>query len=153
MNRHATARPLDRAEVVINLWAYAGEDGTILRLAGKSYVMQGTDADKLTLLRQLAATDFLSTPWHKVPSNFTIQHTEFGEIKGAAQTSLIGNPYYHQELFGPLIEGLAKSLPEQVQSINGEYRKFRLEMPQEPLYVSTLVMENEDGSLIPMVSD
>ena len=138
--------------MVINLWAYSGEDGTILRLAGKTYVMQGTDAEKLDLLRQLAATDFLSAPWHKVPPNFTIQHTEFGEMKGAAQASMISDPYYHQNLFGPLIEKLAQSIPEQARSINGEYVKFRLDLPEAPLCISTIVMEYEDGSLVPMVA-
>jgi len=151
--RQTTARPLDNPEVVINLWAYSGDDGTILRLAGKIYVMQGTDAEKLALLRQLAASDFLSTPWHKVPANFTIQHTDFGELKGAAQASMLGDPNYHQSLFGPLIEILAKAIPDQVRSINGEYRKFRLELPEAPLCVSTIVMENEDGTLVPMLSE
>ena len=150
--RQTTARPLDNPEVVINLWAYSGEDGTILRLAGKTYVMQGTDAEKLALLRQLAATDFLSASWHKVPSNFTIQHTEFGEMKGAAQASMIGDQQYHEHLFGPLIEKLAQSIPEQVRSVNGEYEKFQLNLPEAPLCISTIVMEHENGSLVPMVS-
>ncbi len=151
-HRHATAHPLENPEVVINLWAYSGEDGTILRLAGKTYVMQGADAEKLALLHQLAATDFLAAPWHKVPANFTIHHTDFGEMKGAAQASMISDPYYHQNLFGPLIERLAQSIPEQVRSVNGEYQKFRLEIPNEPLCVSTIVMENEDGTLVPMIT-
>ena len=151
-HRLAAARPLENPEVVINLWAYAGEDGTILHLAGKTYVMQGTDAEKLALLRQLAATDFLSAPWNKVPPNFTIHHTEFGEMRGAAQASMISDPQYHEHLFGPLIEKLAQAIPEQVRSVNGEYRKFRLDIPQEPLCVSTIVMEYEDGTLVPMVS-
>ena len=152
-HRHATAHPLDNPEVVINLWAYSGEDGTILRLAGKTYVMQGTDAEKLDLLRQLAATDFLSAPWHKVPLNFTIHHTVFGEMKGAAQASMIGDPQYHEHLFGSLIEKLAQSIPEQVRSVNGEYEKFRLDLPEAPLCISTIVMEYEDGSLVPMVAE
>ena len=114
--------------------------------------MQGTDAEKLSLLRQLAAGDFLCAPWHKVPANFTIQHVDFGEMRGAAQASMISDPQYHEHLFGPLIEKLAQSMPEQVRSVNGEYRKFRLDIPQEPLCVSTIVMEYEDGTLIPMVS-
>ena len=65
--RHASALPLENPEIVLNLWAYSGEDGTILRLAGKTYAMQGTDADKLAVLRQLAKTDFLSASWDKVP--------------------------------------------------------------------------------------
>ena len=150
--RQATGHPLDNPEVVINLWAYSDENGTILRLAGKSYVMQGSDAEKLVLLRQLAATDFLSAPWHKVPSSFTMQHMVFGEMQGLAQASMISDPYYHQNLFGPLIELLAQSIPEQVRSVDGEYQTFRLDIPQQPLCVSTLVMEIEDGSLVPMVS-
>ena len=151
-HRRAVARPLNNPEVVINLWAYSGEDGTILRLAGKAYVMQGGDAEKLVLLRQLAASDFLSAAWHKTPANFTIQHTDFGEMKGAAQASMLSDPHYHEHLFGPLIEQLAQAVPEQICSVNGEYRKFRLELPQEPLCISTIVMENEDGTLVPMVS-
>jgi hypothetical protein len=99
-----------------------------------------------------AATDFLSAPWHKVPANFTIEHTDFGVMMGAAQASMIGDPHYHQNLFGPLIETLARSIPEQVRSVDGEYQTFRLDIPQEPLCVSTIVMETEDGSLVPMVS-
>ena len=150
--RQATGHPLENPEVVINLWAYTGEDGTIMRLAGKSYVMQGSDAEKLVLLRQLAATDFLSAPWHKVPSNFTMHHMVFGEMQGVAQASMISDPYCHQNLFGPLIESLAQSIPEQVRSVEGKYQTFRLDIPQQPLCVSTLVMEIEDGSLVPMVS-
>lgn len=42
-HRQATPPPLGKPEVVINLWAYSG-GGTILRPAGKTYVMQGSDA-------------------------------------------------------------------------------------------------------------
>jgi hypothetical protein len=151
-HRYADARPLDKAEVVLNLWAYSGEDGSIMRLAGKAYVMQGSDAEKLGLLRQLSTSDFLSAAWHKVSANFTIQHTVFGEMQGVAQTSMIRDPCYHQTLFGPLIEKLAQSIPEQLRCVDGEYQTFRLTMPEAPLCVSTIVMENEDGTLVPMVS-
>jgi hypothetical protein len=150
-HRPAVAHPLENPEVVINLWAYSDEDGTILRLAGKTYVMQGIDSEKLALLRQLAASDFLSAPWHKVPTNFTIQHTEFGEMKGVAQASMISDPHYHEHLFGPLIEKLAQSIPEQAHSVNGEYQKFRPELPEAPLFVSTVVIEYEDGTQVPMI--
>lgn len=151
--QRAIARPLNNPEVVINLWAYSGEDGTILRLAGKNYVMSGSDAENLALLRQLAASDFLCAVWHKVPLNFTIQHSDLGELKGAAKASMIDNQNYHQHLFGPLIEILAKSIPEQICSENGEYRPLPIVMPKAPLSVTTIVMEYEDGTLVPMMSD
>lgn len=40
---HVIARPLGNPEVVINLWACSGEDCTILRRAGKAYVMLGAE--------------------------------------------------------------------------------------------------------------
>lgn len=153
MKHHrALARPLNNPEVVINLWAYAGEDGTILRLAGKTYVMSGSDAEILALLRQLAASDFLCAVWQKVPSNFTIQHSDLGELKGAAKASMINNQNYHRNLFGPLIEMLSKSIPAQICSENGEYRPLPVDMPNAPLSVTTIVMEYEDGTLVPLIS-
>jgi hypothetical protein len=58
--------PLHTAEAVLNLWAYVDEGGHIFRIAGKAYVMDGNDGEKLSLLHQLSATDFLSATWHKV---------------------------------------------------------------------------------------
>lgn len=149
----AIARPLNNPEVVVNLWAYSGEDGTILRLAGKTYVLQGNDADKLALLRQLATSDFLGATWHKVPAKFKISHHDYGVMEGAAQASMLSDQQYHETLFGPLIEHLARTVPEQLSCVDGEYKVFRLELPQEPLLVSTIVMENEDGTLVPLVSN
>lgn len=150
--RQAAEKYLDNPEVVINLWAYASEDGSIMRLAGKAYVLQGTDSDKLAILRQLSGTDFLSTSYQKVPANFTVKYLDGSEMKGVAQASMINNQQYHEHLFGPLIETLAKAIPEQLRSVNGEYQCFRLELPETPLCITTLVMEYEDGSLVPMVS-
>lgn len=148
----AAARPLNNPEVVVNLWAYSGEDGTILRLAGKTYVLHGNDADKLALLRQLATSDFLGATWHKVPAKFKISHPVYGVMEGAAQASMLSDPQYHDTLFGPLLEHLARTVPEQLSCVDGEYKVFRLELPREPLLVSTTVMENEDGTLVPMVA-
>lgn len=148
----ASARPLSNPEVVVNLWAYSGEDGTILRLAGKTYVLQGNDADKLALLHQLAKSDFLGATWHKVPANFSVSDPVYGVMEGAAQASMLSDPKYHDTLFSPLLEHLARTVPEQLSCVDGEYKVFRLELPQEPLLVSTIVMENEDGTLLPMVA-
>jgi hypothetical protein len=151
-HRSTQHRPLINPEVVMNLWAYTGEDGSIMRLAGKTYVMQGIDDEKLALLRQLSASDFLSAPWEKVPANFVVNNADGESMQGLAQASMITDPYYHQQLFGPLIEKLAKLVPEQLRSVVGEYEKFRLDLPESPLSVTTIVMEYENGTLVPMVS-
>jgi len=146
------ARVLRDPEVVLNLWAYADEGGYIIRIAGKAYVMDGDDAEKLTLLRHLSATDFLSAPWQKVPQNFTVDNADGQTMLGVAHASLVGDPNAQEPLFGPLMDSLAKSLPDQLRNLHGDYSRFRLELSNSPLCVTTVVMEYEDGRLEPMVS-
>jgi hypothetical protein len=151
-NAKTTERPLRNPEVVLNLWAYAGADGYVLRLAGKAYVMDGNDEDNLALLRQLSAADFLSAPWQKVPANFSMTNPDGEVMKGIAHASMLADTNSQGFLFGPLMEQLAKELPEQLRSIDGDYMPFRFELPQDPLAVMTVVIEHEDGRLVPMVS-
>jgi len=149
---HANEYQLQNPEIVLNLWAYASEDGYIVRLAGKSYVLDGSDEDKLRILRKFSATDFLSAIWQKVPENFQLTYTDGRQMPGVAAVSALSDPYEHSHLFGSLIEKLATTLPEQICSINGEYRKVILDLPEIPLTVTTLVIEHEDGRLVPMIS-
>lgn len=145
-------RAPQKPEVVLNLWAYADRAGNIVRLAGKAYVMDGEDEQKLELLRQLSATDFLSAPWHKVPERFSVVYPDGERLSGVAHVSLLSAPESHEHLFGSLMDLLAERLPEQMRSINAEYQRFRMHLPQAPLTVTTVVVEHEDGRLEPMVS-
>lgn len=148
----AISQTLREPEVVLNLWAYTGEGGHIFRIAGKAYVMDGDDKAKLSLLRALSASDWLATPWEKVPANFKLAGPGGKEMTGVAHASMLSVPASHANLFGPLMEKLAKDIPEQMRSFNGEYTAFRLDLPDEPLTVTTVVIEYEDGRLEPMVA-
>ena len=123
-----------------------------MRLAGKAYVLGGNDEDNLAVLRVLTATDFLSAVWQKVPENFQMTYTDGRQMSGIATASVLVDPNEHSHLFGPLIEMLADSVLEQLSTFNGEYRTIRLELPDTPLTVTTLVMEHEDGQLVSMIS-
>lgn len=149
--KNSKEQPLQNPEVVLNLWAYADDAGLIMRVAGKTYVMQGSDADKLSLLRALSATDFMSAQWDNVPKRFNISGPDGREMSGVATVSNFSDPHEHSLLFGPLIEKLAKSIPEQVASYGGEYKKIRLDLPQNPLMISTIVIEYDDGRLVPVI--
>lgn len=151
--KHAQASAPESPEVVLNLWAYVDEGGYIPRLAGKSYVMDGNDEEKLALLRALSRTDFLSAELCKVPVNFTITNPDGEAITGIATTSVLSDPISHSHLFSQLLEKLADSLPQQLRSCADGYEQFRLELPQDPLCVTTVIMEYDDGRLIPMVSN
>lgn len=148
----ASPRPLRNPEVVANLWVYADEAGYIGRVAGKAYVLDGTDREKLDLLRKLAATDFLCSEWMPIPESFEVIRPD-GERLRYAQLSLLSDEYAKSVLVGPLLEKLAASVPGQLQEVDGEYRKFKLEMPEAPLTVLTLVVEYPDGRLVPMLNN
>lgn len=77
----------------------ADEDGNILRQAGKTYVMDGSDESKLALLRTLAGSDFLSAVWDKVPANFKMNGPDGREMRGVAHASMLSNPMTHSHLF------------------------------------------------------
>lgn len=124
-----------------------------MRLSAKAYVMQGDDKYKLSLLHDLSSTDFLSTAWKKVPKNFKMNGPDGEEMKGVAHASMLADEFIHGHLFGSLMEEMAENLPMQVRSLGGEYIEFKLDLPQSPLTVTTLVMEYDDGRLVPMVSN
>ena len=144
--------PLVNPEVVLNLWAYADKAGYVMRIAGKVYVMQGSDEQKLRLLKMLSGTDFLAARWEKVQQNFSLNAPDGKVMKGVAHASMVNDPNSHGVLFKYVIDGLDASLPEQLRCVDGDYEKFRLKLPEDPLCVTTIVMEYEDGSLVPMVS-
>lgn len=127
-------------EVVLNLWAYASEQGSIVRLAARCYVMRGTDDEKLALLRQLARTVFLSAEWTPVPKNF-MSVGAGGNQRGVAHASMLDDARTTGLLFGPLMDRLGSRSPSQVHSVAGEYVEFALELGEDPLTCTTVVFE------------
>jgi hypothetical protein len=65
----------------------------------------------------------------------------------------MNDPTSLHALFYQLVERLVAELPEQVVSVNGEFRKTKLMAPESPLMVTTLVLEKEDGTLVPYISE
>jgi len=153
LNKHAIEKPLSKPEVVLNLWAYVDEGGYIQRVAGKFYVLDGSDSQKLSVLRQLSGSDFLSAQWRPVPQNFRITNPDGEELLGVAHVSMLPDSNTHPSLFGPLMDELAKEVPTQMRSVNAEFHPFRLELPEAPLCVTTQILEFEDGRQVPLVSN
>lgn len=145
-------RPLSNPEVCVNLWAYADEGGYIARIAARSYVLDGDDEAKLAVLHQLAAADFLHAEWMGVSKQFVINGPDGERMEGIAHASMLGDGVTPGVLFAPLFDRLANDVPQQARTANGGYEAFRLELPEDPLTVTTVVMELDDGSLVPMLS-
>lgn len=82
--------------------------------------LKGQDQQKLAVLRQLSGSDLLSTQWRSVPESFRIVNLSGEEMLGAAHASMLPDPNTHPNLFGPLMDELAKQMPTQRCSKNGE---------------------------------
>ncbi|AVF39992.1 hypothetical protein AL486_09950 [Pandoraea apista] len=150
--KNTSPRYLTNPEVVANLWVYADEDGYIFRLAGKAYVLDGNDEEKLAILRMLSATDFLSAAWVPVPANFSVTSSAGEEIR-AAQLSQLSYDLSSQQLVGPLLDKLAADIPEQAHASEDGYSVFSMKMPEDPLTVLTVVIEQSDGRLVPLLTN
>lgn len=145
-------RPLRNPEVCVNLWAYADEGGYIARVAARAYVLDGDDDAKLAVLHQLAATDFLHAEWMGVSKQFVISGPDGERMEGVAHASMLNDGMTPGVLFGPLFNRLEAAVPQQARTANGGYEAFGLKLPEDPLTVTTVVMEFDDGRLVPMVS-
>lgn len=142
----------EQAEIVLNLWAYSDEEGYIQRLAGKCYALHGTDSEKLSVLRSLAKSDYLSAHWEPVPKNYRLVNTDGSELLGVATTNHVQDRDASAHLFGDLINRLEVTLPEQLLCSDGQYRVLQLKIPQEPLMITTVVIEQNDGRLVPVLN-
>lgn len=57
-------------------------------------------------------------------------------------------------LFGRLFDKLHAEVPEQARAADGSHETFGLTLPEEDaLTATTVVMEMDDGRLLPMVSN
>ncbi|MFT4087598.1 MAG: hypothetical protein QM658_10665 [Gordonia sp. (in: high G+C Gram-positive bacteria)] len=135
-------------DVCLNLWAYANPDtDTVLRIAGKAYVIPGDRDHQSTILKSLAVTDYLIAHWEPVPEQVLLI-SEDGASEGATTTQ--GVKDHFPEVFGPLIERL-HDFPTQLCSVAGQYREFVPAADQNCRYLLTYVFEEEDGRLVPQV--
>lgn len=147
-----TPRPLRNPEVCVNLWAYADAGGYIVRVAARAYVLDGDDDAKLGVPHLLAATDFLHAEWMGVSKQFVIGGPYGERMEGVAHASMLNDGVTPGVLFGPLFNKLAAAVPQQARTAIGGYEGFSLKLPEDPLTVTTVVMEFDDGLLVPMVS-
>lgn len=142
----------EKAEIVLNLWAYADEQGYVRRLAGKCYALHGSDAEKLVILRALSKSDFISAVWEDVPINYGVINADGSETLGVATTNEVIDLHASGHLFGELLNRLERELPEQLVCINDTYKRIVLMIPQDPLVIRTIVIERSDGQLVPLIN-
>jgi len=71
---------------------------------------------------------------------------------GVATTNHVQNRDACTHLFGDLINRLEVSLPEQLLCSEGDYTVLQPKISQEPLMITTVVIEQNDGRLVPVLN-
>jgi hypothetical protein len=136
------------AEVCLNLWYFVDDTGVVLRIAGKAYALTGTDEQKLAALHLMSGADYLTATLAKVPSECIVK-TGDREIHGAIFAD--GIHMYNAAVFGPLMNQIERDLPKGIRSVADNYEEFVVNLPQDPLCVTTAVYERADGELVARV--
>ena len=140
---------MDEVEVVANLWWVLDEQsGLVYRLAGRAYVMSGTEAHKISLLRALSTTDYLAAQMFQVPMSFIVTAGEETRA-GYCLPSTIAD--YKEKVFAEVLEQLDKTMPLQASFTVGQEKSFRMKLPENPLCITTPLIEDEDGVIKPQV--
>lgn len=135
-----------RTEVCWALWAFADQDtGLVMRVSGRSYVLSGTADERRQALRSLSESDFYAVEWKRVPERFSVVGPTGNTIRGAILVSQLDDP---AAVFAEVLEQIS-ALPPQLRSIQGDYQPFRFKTPDDPRYLLTVVVESEDGRLVP----
>lgn len=131
-------------ELVINFW-FIVDIGTDIcqHFYVKVYHMEGEDQFKFNLLRTLAESDYITCERQDVPDNFKVVYPN-REVKGIPVHKLNELFQSRMEQFIQLAES---SLPKLLKfdPYGGSHKAVKQVIPQDPLYVMTLIFENEVG--------
>lgn len=139
-------------ELIVNLWAiYDSTSGFVYGLSGRAYNCSGTDEQKLALLKQLAATDYISAKRYEVPERFSVSYPD-GSVKSKVTfLNAVSDP--QAQLFEDMFKNIESELPPLPFFSESEYTTRKQKLPDDPLCVTTILYEDEQGNIQPIISD
>ncbi|TDU32564.1 hypothetical protein DFR24_1962 [Panacagrimonas perspica] len=81
------------SEVIVNLWAiYDAGSRVVYALAGRCYEMEGTEPQKLALLKALSRHDHRNAKRYPVPKRFAIHYGDGVRKEGVTYLNAISDP-------------------------------------------------------------
>lgn len=137
------------AEICLNTWFFVDDTGVVIRIAAKAYALNGTDEQKLAVLKSLAGTDHLSATQGRVPQRY-VTNVDGQSTPGCIPAAALQiDPL---PVFDHLFTEIEQSLPQLYHAANYEYQPFRMKLVEPFLWIMTSVYEAPDGQLIARVS-
>jgi len=134
----------------MNLWCICDQDDKVIYgLAGRAYCVSGTDEEKTALLKQLALTDFGLANRMPVPDRFSV------EVKGELMTGICSLSELNNKettLFQEMYEELQAEIDSRYNGSSTDEGQMRITtIPQNPLFLLTALVEENDGSIKAMM--
>jgi len=138
------------SELCINVWFIVDiETKLCYNWSIKVYNLGGDDDSKNLILKQLAETDYTTVPRESFPKSFQTVFENI-TIEGQIPISQIKFQFtYNLDFF---LQDLEKSLPpifEFTGNLSEKSKAIKQKIPESPLYVYTILMENEFGEIKP----
>ena len=108
------------SEFNVNLWDFCDySTNLVYALSGRTYYADGTETEKLDLLRRLSATDYHTTKCYEVPDRFSVTYGDGTTHKKMAPIQAVHDPNVH--LFENIFTNIESDLaPIQVFSASGK---------------------------------
>jgi hypothetical protein len=134
----------EHAEFVVSLWAYLDvETECIYALSGRAYNISGSVDDKRTILKNLAASDYVSAKRYQVPDRFQVNGVDGATKKNLTTVEI----FHHHEmnLFKEVFNNIEQELPPITTFIGLSKQVTNQELPIDLLRVATLVCEGQNG--------
>jgi hypothetical protein len=140
-------------EIIVNFWIYVdiGTD-TAYNWSGKMYCITGTDDEKLRLLVALSESDFKTVKRRNLSEKLSINVN--GEVMTGNLPASFIDDYFDSDSNWFCVE-LENELPDVIVFGNGAKTNQLLnqKLPTTPLYVLTILMENERGEIRPVTNN
>lgn len=134
--------------LVANLWYhYDSNSGFISAIAGRGYILDGSDDEKVQILQKLAATDYLYAKWLPVPDRYVVHLHEPAtgrekEVKGVVsvrELDVLG-----LSLFAEVLTQIESEVPKNEYRLVFEKQIWKVD--EKPLYCMTGICEKEAGA-------
>ncbi len=140
------------SELIVNLWAYYdANEKLIYALSGRVYNANGTNEEKLALLKKLAATDYIAAKKYKVPERFAISYTNGERRTGVTFINAVYDPY--AQLFNDMFINLENELPPLLKFTGSDFEEKKQSLSDAPLTVITVLYEDAYANIRPLITD
>ena len=136
---------MQTTELVFNLWYIMEQrDHLVYAVAGKVYALAGADREKTGVLKLLASTDYLTVQFYPVLERFHVVAPN-GKVAGVTTPAALNT--YIDAIYDEVFAAIEIALPESMDIVHKDPLTNHMQMPEEPLFVLTALIDDGKGVL------